>query len=125
MIRSRSSRRVNGHATVAEYIIRNARDFGPFFEDVVQPMLLAWAKKEAKLRMRRQTLGQIDTDAWERIIRKWCRIQGWPVPAPAALTQQALVLTRHFEQDWEALTATVMLDLEDRQLHGPHRRGRA
>lgn len=117
MIRSRRPVRVNGYATVAEYIIRNAADFGPFFEDTVQPMLRAWAQKEAKLRMRRQTLGQIDTDAWERVIRKWCRVQKWPVPAPAALTQQALVLTRHFEQDWEAMVDLLVDEAYMRKLY--------
>ena len=81
-------------------IVADAEGYGDFYEDVIQPFIYRWAKREAKARLRGTSLHQIDTGAWESIVKQYCKAKRVPCPKGDELTRIALKLTHHFDADW-------------------------
>jgi hypothetical protein len=90
----------NTSSPLADAILADEEAVGPFYEEVLQPFLWSWASREAKKRVRGESLHAIDTGAWEDVVRQWIRwTQGRAVPA-AEITRAALALDRRFDALW-------------------------
>lgn len=95
---------------VTAAILADAEAFGPFYEDVLQPFLASWAKREAEATLRGASIHQIDTGAWENVVKQFCRHRKLRVTAEDRTTI-ALDLTRRFAAEWEDYAAHAIDDL--------------
>lgn len=96
---------------VVKGIIDDAKAIGPFYEDTVQPFLNMWAIREAIAILRNKPQHYaIDTEAWERIASTYCERHRVRAPEGKALTNVALALNKHFEDEWAGYVASYDVD---------------
>ena len=86
---------------VAHGVIEDADNHGEFYEDTVQPRLVAWAKKEAKYLLRGaawKNRRPVPAVVWNDIVRLWAAEHG-AVLTPQQVTSAGTMLRARFEPE--------------------------
>jgi hypothetical protein len=84
---------------VATSIIRNADEYGAFYEDVVQPRLVKWAKTAASSVIREKRVRPISAGVWTDIAQMWVVAHGRPLLSAAEAASAAEVLRQRFQPE--------------------------
>jgi hypothetical protein len=86
-------------ALIARDIIADADNNGPFYEDLVQPLLAAWAEHAAGALESGKRVPPISAPVWSGLAEAWAENNGMRLLTPAQATAAGAALRARFQPE--------------------------